>query len=47
MVEEKAELLLWFASPANSMIVGQMLLIDGGAEATVCDNYICGHSVGK
>ena len=47
MVEEIAELLLWFASSANSIMVGQMLLKDGGAEATVCDNYICGHSVGK
>ena len=33
--EEIAELLLWLASPANSMMVGQMLFIDGGAEATV------------
>jgi NAD(P)-dependent dehydrogenase (short-subunit alcohol dehydrogenase family) len=33
--EEVAELLLWLASPANSMMVGQMLFIDGGAEATV------------
>ena len=33
--EEIAELLLWLASPANSLMVGQMLFIDGGAEATV------------
>ena len=33
--EEIAELLLWLASPANSMMVGQILFIDGGAEATV------------
>ncbi len=33
--EEMAELLLWLASPANSMMVGQVLFIDGGAEATV------------
>ena len=33
--EEVAELLLWRASPANSMMVGQILFIDGGAEATV------------
>ena len=33
--EEIAELLLWLASPANSMMVGQVLFIDGGAEATV------------
>ena len=33
--EEIAELLLWLASPENSLLVGQMLFIDGGAEATV------------
>jgi NAD(P)-dependent dehydrogenase (short-subunit alcohol dehydrogenase family) len=33
--EEVAELLLWLASPANSLMVGQMIFIDGGAEATV------------
>ena len=33
--EEIAELLLWLASPANSLMVGQILFIDGGAEATV------------
>jgi len=33
--EEVAELLLGLASPANSMMVGQILFIDGGAEATV------------
>ena len=33
--EEIAELLLWLASPANGMMVGQMLFIDGGAEATM------------
>ena len=33
--EEIAELLLWLASPAHSLMVGQMLFIDGGAEATV------------
>jgi NAD(P)-dependent dehydrogenase (short-subunit alcohol dehydrogenase family) len=33
--EEIAELLLWLASPSNSMMVGQILFIDGGAEATV------------
>ena len=33
--EEMAELLLWLASPANSMMVGQVLFVDGGAEATV------------
>jgi NAD(P)-dependent dehydrogenase (short-subunit alcohol dehydrogenase family) len=33
--EEIAELLLWLASPANSMMVGQVLFLDGGAEATV------------
>jgi NAD(P)-dependent dehydrogenase (short-subunit alcohol dehydrogenase family) len=36
--EEIAELLLWLASPANSMMVGQILFIDGGAEATVRGN---------
>ena len=33
--DEIAELLLWLASPENSLIVGQVLFIDGGAEATV------------
>jgi NAD(P)-dependent dehydrogenase (short-subunit alcohol dehydrogenase family) len=33
--EEVAELLFWLASPANSLMVGQVLFIDGGAEATV------------
>jgi NAD(P)-dependent dehydrogenase (short-subunit alcohol dehydrogenase family) len=33
--EEIAELLLWLTSPENSMMVGQILFIDGGAEATV------------
>jgi NAD(P)-dependent dehydrogenase (short-subunit alcohol dehydrogenase family) len=33
--QEVAELLLWLASPANSLMVGQMIFIDGGAEATV------------
>ena len=33
--EEVAELLLWLASQANSLMVGQMIFIDGGAEATV------------
>ena len=33
--EEVAELLLWLASPANSLMVGQVIFIDGGAEATV------------
>jgi len=33
--EEMAELLLWLASPANSVMVGQVIFIDGGAEATV------------
>jgi NAD(P)-dependent dehydrogenase (short-subunit alcohol dehydrogenase family) len=33
--EEVAELLLWLASPENSMMVGQVIFIDGGAEATV------------
>jgi NAD(P)-dependent dehydrogenase (short-subunit alcohol dehydrogenase family) len=32
---EMAELLLWLASPVNSMIVGQVIYADGGAEATV------------
>lgn len=32
---EMAELLLWLASPENSMIVGQIIFADGGAEATV------------
>ncbi len=31
--EEVAELLLWLASPANSLMVGQVLCIDGGTEA--------------
>ena len=33
--EEIAELLLWLTSPENSLMVGQILFIDGGAEATV------------
>jgi NAD(P)-dependent dehydrogenase (short-subunit alcohol dehydrogenase family) len=33
--EEVAELLLWLASPTNSLMVGQMIFIDGGAEVTV------------
>jgi len=33
--EEVAELLLWLASPANSLMIGQVIFIDGGAEATV------------
>jgi NAD(P)-dependent dehydrogenase (short-subunit alcohol dehydrogenase family) len=33
--EEVAELLLWLASPENSLMVGQVIFIDGGAEATV------------
>ncbi len=32
---EMAEILLWLASSANSMIVGQTIYVDGGAEATV------------
>ena len=32
---EMAELLLWLASTANSMIVGQVIYADGGAEAAV------------
>jgi len=38
--EEIAELLLWLASPANSLIVGQVLFIDGGAEATIRGDII-------
>lgn len=30
--EEVAELLLWLASPANSLMIGQVLCIDGGTE---------------
>lgn len=30
--EEVAELLLWLASPANSLMIGQVLAIDGGTE---------------
>jgi NAD(P)-dependent dehydrogenase (short-subunit alcohol dehydrogenase family) len=33
--EEIGELLCWLASPANSMMVGQIVFIDGGADATV------------
>ncbi|HXZ05183.1 MAG TPA: SDR family oxidoreductase [Ktedonobacteraceae bacterium] len=33
--EEVAELLLWLASPANSLVLGQVIFIDGGSEATV------------
>jgi hypothetical protein len=32
--EEVAELLAWLATPANSMIVGQVIFVAGGAEAT-------------
>lgn len=38
--EEVAELLLWLASPSNSMMVGQVIFIDGGAEATVRGNTL-------
>jgi NAD(P)-dependent dehydrogenase (short-subunit alcohol dehydrogenase family) len=38
--EEIAELLLWLASPENSMLVGQIIFIDGGAEATIRGNTI-------
>jgi NAD(P)-dependent dehydrogenase (short-subunit alcohol dehydrogenase family) len=31
--EEVAELLVWLASPANSLVVGQLIFADGGAEA--------------
>jgi NAD(P)-dependent dehydrogenase (short-subunit alcohol dehydrogenase family) len=31
--EEVAELLLWLAGPANSLVVGQVVFADGGAEA--------------
>jgi glycine/D-amino acid oxidase-like deaminating enzyme len=31
--EEVAELLVWLASPANSLVVGQVIFADGGAEA--------------
>jgi NAD(P)-dependent dehydrogenase (short-subunit alcohol dehydrogenase family) len=30
--EEVAELMLWLASPANSLMIGQVLCIDGGTE---------------
>lgn len=30
--EEVAELMLWLASPANSLMIGQLLCIDGGTE---------------
>ncbi|MES2258386.1 MAG: SDR family oxidoreductase [Pseudomonadota bacterium] len=30
--EEVAELMLWLASPANSLMIGQVLFIDGGTE---------------
>jgi NAD(P)-dependent dehydrogenase (short-subunit alcohol dehydrogenase family) len=30
---EVAELLVWLASPANSLVVGQVIFADGGAEA--------------
>jgi len=30
--EEVAELMLWLASPANSLMIGQLLSIDGGTE---------------
>jgi NAD(P)-dependent dehydrogenase (short-subunit alcohol dehydrogenase family) len=30
--DEVAELMLWLASPANSLMVGQLLCIDGGTE---------------
>ena len=33
--QEIAELLHWLASPLNSMIVGQVLFIDGGSELAV------------
>jgi len=38
--EEIAELLLWLASPTNSMIVGQIIFVDGGAEATVRNEVV-------
>jgi NAD(P)-dependent dehydrogenase (short-subunit alcohol dehydrogenase family) len=38
--EEIAGLLAWLASPANSMIVGQVIFVDGGAEATGRGDYI-------
>ncbi|HEX2910073.1 MAG TPA: SDR family oxidoreductase [Chloroflexia bacterium] len=33
--EEIGELLYWLSSPANSMMVGQIIFIDGGADATI------------
>jgi NAD(P)-dependent dehydrogenase (short-subunit alcohol dehydrogenase family) len=33
--EEIGEVLLWLSSPANSMMVGQIIFIDGGADATI------------
>ena len=33
--EEIGELLFWLSSPANSMMVGQIIFIDGGADATI------------
>ncbi len=32
--EDIGELLVWLASPANAMMVGQVVFIDGGAEVT-------------
>jgi NAD(P)-dependent dehydrogenase (short-subunit alcohol dehydrogenase family) len=32
--EEVAELLLWLASPTNGLMVGLVIFLDGGAEAT-------------
>jgi hypothetical protein len=36
----RTELLLWLASPANSLMVGQLIFLDGGAEATVRDDTV-------
>ena len=33
--EEIAELLFWLASPANSMMVGQVVFVDGGTDVTL------------
>jgi NAD(P)-dependent dehydrogenase (short-subunit alcohol dehydrogenase family) len=33
--DEIGELLFWLSSPANSMMVGQIIFIDGGADATI------------
>lgn len=33
--EEVAELIMWLASPANSMTTGQVIFIDGGADAVL------------